>query len=105
MYIYIYIYILSSIFELIMDHKSLEVIYSIKSKPFIKYKPSKDNIADALSRLTPMKEISSRNIGNEYVKFIALQAALSAISIKEIERENDKVVTLMQIRDAILAED
>ena len=54
--------------------------------------------------MTPIKKISSRNIADEYVKFVAQQTALSAIYMQEIERESDKDVTL-KIRDAIISQD
>ncbi|KAF2889413.1 hypothetical protein ILUMI_16761 [Ignelater luminosus] len=65
------IYLIGIKFELIIDHKPLEIIYSVKSKPCarierwvlrlqsfnytVKYKSGKSNIADCLSRLISIK--------------------------------------------------
>jgi len=103
-------------FKLITDHKPLEVIYGRRSKPSARierwvlrlqqynfevvYRTGRDNIADALSRLTPQQNTVSKNIAEDYIRFVAEQAAPRAISIQEIERESDKDSELQQIREA-----
>ena len=90
-------------FELITDHKPLEIIYSPKSKPplhierwalrlqpfnfKVKYRTGKYIAADALSRLPlALADTPKVNIAIEYIYFIARNATPVALITKEIEQ-------------------
>jgi len=108
-------------FSLVTDHKPLEVIYGKRSKPSARierwvlrlqqynfkvvYRRGRDNIADALSRLTPQQNIVSKNIAEDYVRFVSEQAAPLAVRIQEIEKESDKDPDLEEIRQAVKSGD
>ena len=98
-----HVYLLGREFELVTDHKPLEIIYLPKSKPtacierwvlwlqlyhfHVIYKPGKKNITDTLSRL-PHNFDDTEN----YVNFMTVKAVPKAMSAKEIEEValNDK---------------
>lgn len=96
-----HVYLLSREFELVTDHKPLEIIYSPKSKPsalierwvlwlqpyhfHVIYKPGKENIADTLSRLPHTDEGKNYVDTENYVNFITVKAVPKAMSSKEIE--------------------
>ena len=46
------------------------------------------NIADSLSRLTKSDETQSRNVAEEYVRFIATTAVPHAMTGKEVDEES-----------------
>ena len=108
-------------FSLVTDHKPLKAIYGKRSKPSARierwvlrlqqynfkvvYRSGRDNIADALSRLSQQEDPSSRSVAKEYVRFIAKQAAPWAISIQEIEQESDKDSDLKAVRQAVKSGD
>lgn len=96
-------YLFGRWFDLITDHKALEVIFSPNSKPCARierwvlrmqsykfkviYRPGKNNIADPLSRLVTTEKPQPVNfdIGTErYVNHIAATAAPVAIKLNEI---------------------
>ena len=108
-------------FSLVTDHKPLEVIYGKYSKPSARierwvlhlqpynfrvvYRSGRDNIADALSRLSQQQGPPPKCEAEEYVRFIAKQAVPQAISIQEIEKESDKDPDLEAIRQAVQSVD
>ena len=85
-------------FDLVTDHKALETIYSPWSKlsariePYnfkVKYVPWPVNIADSLSRRIQKEEVAeTRNVAEEYIRFVAQKAAPRAVSIHVIERKS-----------------
>ena len=109
-------YVLGIHFELISDHKPLEVIYSPKSKPPLRierwalrlqpfnftviYKPGKTNAADALSRL-PLPDVPKSNFTEDYVYFIAKSATPVALTTKEIEQQSGIDEELCKVRKAV----
>ena len=97
----LYLYGLQT-FDLVTDHEALKVIYSRGSKPSVRierwvlrpqpynYKvccgKSRDNIADALSRLTKIPASRNSCYDDEYVRMVALESAPIALKIQEIEK-------------------
>lgn len=67
----------------------------------VKYIPGKENIADALSRLTTGKVGTRVNRGEEHIRFVAQNAAPVAIPIKKIEYESSVDEELSLLRDCI----
>ena len=114
-------YLFGTNFELLTDHKPLEFIYSPKSKPSarlerwvlrlqpyrykVRYIPGKDNVSDALSRLTKSHGVIDKNFQDdveEYVHTIAIESTPEAVTTKEIERESDRDIELKEIREKML---
>ena len=112
-----HIYLYGTTFELWTDHKPLEFIYSACSKPSarierwvlrlqpysysVKYLPGQMNIADSLSRLTKSNEAQSRNVAEEYVRFVARTAVPQAMTGKEVEEESVADEKLENLRQCI----
>ena len=104
-------------FTLLTDCKPLEVIYSTNAKnsarierwvlrlqPYnfvVKHIPGKENIADSLSRLNGSGGVCKSDVAEEYIRYVAENAAPIAMSIKEIERESAVDVELAQLRKHI----
>ena len=96
----LYLYGLQT-FDSVTDHEALKVIYPRGSKLSVRierwvlrlqpysYKvccvASRDNIADALSRLTTLPASEKCRYDDEIVRMVALQAVPVAIKIQEIE--------------------
>ncbi|XP_062578034.1 uncharacterized protein K02A2.6-like [Saccostrea cucullata] len=114
-----HIYLYGVDFELVTDHKPLEVIYGRKSRPNarierwllklmaynfkVRYSPGHQNIADALSRLvdkTPVENSNSKDT-EQYVKFIAREATPQALSTQEVEEASRRDEELVRIRKFI----
>ncbi|XP_033641983.1 uncharacterized protein K02A2.6-like [Asterias rubens] len=115
----IYLYGLN--FELITDHKPLEVLYGPKSKPnarierwvlrlmpftyTIRYAPGPQNIADVLSRLVKSnvadKPNTLANKAEEYVKFVAEQATPKALTTREVEEASKDDAELIKVRKCL----
>lgn len=109
-------YVFGREFELISDHKPLEVIFGAKSKPCARierwvlrlqsykykviYKPGKTNIADPLSRLVKWSNVQSDN-SDTYVNWIISHAEPKAIKIEEISEESAKDETIQAVRNGI----
>lgn len=112
-------YVYGRKFDLITDHKPLEIIYSQRSKPCARIErwvlrlqpydfrvvhvPGKQNIADPLSRLlgdTAKKEIH-RHESEEYVRFVAVSATPKALTTREVEEASATDPELEEVRKAI----
>ena len=116
-------YIYGVKFDLLTDHKPLEAIYGVTSKPCarverwvlrlqsydfnVKYIPGKDNIADALSRLLPKggdeKQTSQSEEAENYVRFVAVNATPSAITGREIEEASEDDAEISSVRKCLLS--
>jgi len=113
-----HVYLYGKHFELETDHKPLEVIYSSKSQPSarierwvlrlqpyeftVMYRPGPQNIADALSRLTQKVSNESKNVVEEYIRYVAENAAPRAIPIQKIEQasaEDEEIAMLRKCSD------
>ena len=107
-------------FHLVTDHKPLESLYSRKSRPparierwvlrmqifdyTIEYKPGSENIADSLSRLScchSKEEGKTRNVAEEYVRFIAQTATPTAMTTREVEEHSHRDAELSEVRRCI----
>ena len=102
----LYLYGLQT-FDLVTDHEALKVIYSRGSKPSARierwelrlqpynYKvccvTSRDNIADALSRLTKIPASGKSRYDNEYVRLVALGSALKIQEIETVSAEDEEL--------------
>ena len=106
-------------FELLTDHKPLTYIYSERSKPSarierwvlrlqpydftVKYIPGPQNIADSLSRLISNLPVQNtgRNEAEEYIRFVAENAAPKALPINRIEQESANDAELRVLRNCV----
>ncbi|CAB4040725.1 uncharacterized protein K02A2.6-like, partial [Paramuricea clavata] len=95
-----HLYLVGTQFDLITDHKLLEVIYSPKSKPplrierwllrlqqykfNIKYRPGSSNPADVLSRQPLFTNYKSSTIAEKYVNFIQSHSVPKSLTLDEI---------------------
>ena len=110
-----HIYLYGLEFTMISDHKSLEVIYSPKSRPSARierwvlrlqsytfevvHEPGKTNIADSLSRLIPKEREEKNRL--DYVNFVVDNAVPRAMTRQEIEKASEEDEELKIVRDNI----
>ena len=111
-------YIYGMRFDLVTDHKPLEVIYGPRSKPSarierwvirlqpynfrIVYAPGQSNIADPLSRLLSRNKATSYEHGaEEYVRFAAISATPAALTTREVEEASAVDEELIALREAV----
>ena len=99
------------------DHQALEIIYGPTSKPSalikrwvlrlqlfnykVRYVTSRENIADALSRLTKIPASKGYVQDEEYVREVTLQAVPVALRIEEIEEVSFQDEELEAVREAL----
>lgn len=114
------IFLFGKEFDLITDHKPLEVLFGVKSKPCarierwvlrlqtykynIKYKPGKTNIADPLSRLCKYSEYSA-NKNDEHVHHIVENARPKAVSMADIEMHSEEDEEIRKVKKGIYNND
>ena len=105
-------------FDLVTDHEPLKVIYSTRSKPSarierwvlrlqpynyrVRYVRSRENIADALSRLVRQKSTKAGRRDDEYVRAVALQSVPVAMNIQEIEKASAEDSELWVVRKCLV---
>lgn len=112
-------YIYGRKFDLVTDHKPLEVIYGPRSKPcarierwVLRLQPyefrvvhiaGKNNIADPLSRLLTgtVKGVQHEHGAEEYVRFVAVNATPRALTTREVEGASAMDPELGEVRKAI----
>lgn len=106
-------------FDLVTDHKPLEVIYGPRSKPcarierwVLRLQPydfkvvhiaGKNNIADPLSRLLTGegRGVQHEHGADEYVRFVAVNATPKALTTREVEEASASDTELRELRRAI----
>ena len=111
-------YICGMRFDLVTDHKPLEVIYGPRSKPSARierwvirlqpydfrvvYAPGQSNVADPLSRLLSQNKATDHQHGaEEYVRFAAVSATPAALTTREVEEASAVDEELKTLREAI----
>ncbi|XP_021343899.1 uncharacterized protein K02A2.6-like [Mizuhopecten yessoensis] len=114
------IYLMGIDYELVTDHKPLEVLYGPRSKPNarierwvmrlmpyrfkVRYAPGSGNIADALSRLVDTRNVGQSEIEREtenYIYAVAREATPSALTTREVEEASKVDEELTMIRDSL----
>ena len=116
----LYMYLIGKEFNIISDHKPLEIIYSKRAKApsariqrwilrlqefcfKVIYKPGKNNIADPLSRFVDTNIRNSRKEDIEDSNLLAIisESTTPAVTIDEVIEENLKDKQLMDVKKAI----
>ncbi|PFX17338.1 Uncharacterized protein K02A2.6 [Stylophora pistillata] len=108
----------SPTFDLVTNHEALKVIYSGGFKPsariegwVLRLQPysykvcfvaSRDNIADALSRLTTLQASEKCRYDDEHVRMVALKAVLVAIKIQKIESASAEDEELQAVHNCLV---
>ncbi|XP_053617728.1 uncharacterized protein K02A2.6-like [Plodia interpunctella] len=114
------IFLFGKQFDLVTDHKPLEILFAPKSKPCARierwvlrlqsykftviYKPGKMNIADPLSRLCVLGS-TGKSGGDEYVHQIVELARPKAISLKDITQASLNDKEIIGVKKAIYAQE
>ena len=114
----LYLYGLQT-FDLVTDHEALKVIYSRGSKPsarierwVLRLQPynckvccvkSRDNIADALSRLTKIPASGKSRYDDAYDRLVALGSVPVALKIQEIETVSAEDEELQVVRGCLVS--
>ena len=117
-----HLYVYGIEFELLTDHKALEVIYGPRSKPSarierwvlrlqpyvfnVRHIPGKSNIADCLSRLIPADESVNSpckyaKAAEDYVRFVSISATPESVSTSDIEKASKCDNELAEIRKCV----
>ena len=121
-----HVYLYGIKFELVTDHKALEVLYSEKGKPncrvqrwvmkllpydfIIRYESGRRNVADALSRLVDISTVKQdtgsriQKQTEDYIRFVAREATPSAITTREVEEASKDDVELINVRSCLKKE-
>lgn len=114
-------YIYGKEFELVTDHKPLEVIFAPKSKPCCRierwvlrlqsykftviYRPGKTNIADPLSRLVEWSKLKENNPNsthsNQYVNWIVTHMEPKAIKLEDIAKASSSDHKIQAVKEGI----
>ena len=97
-----HMYLIGTKFDLFTDHKALEVIFTLTSKPpariehwalqlqqqdfTVRYHKGEANPADVLSRMPLPTSMSKQNVADEYVNFIAANAVPKSMTLQETEQ-------------------
>ncbi|CAK1599301.1 unnamed protein product [Parnassius mnemosyne] len=113
-----HMYLYGKKFELITDHKPLEVIFGTRSKPCARierwvlrlqaydykviYKPGKSNIADPLSRLCTTSIQNSSFEDEHHVNQIVQHARPIALSLKSIIEASNDDDEFKLVKDALM---
>ncbi|XP_022836497.1 uncharacterized protein K02A2.6-like [Spodoptera litura] len=111
-----HIFLFGKEFDLVTDHKPLEIIFGPKSKPCARierwilrlqaytfkviYKPGKENIADSLSRLCKLKEISHNN-SDDYIHQVVEGSRPVAVSLQEITDASKEDTEILKVRQGL----
>ena len=115
-----HLYLVGTQFDLITDHKPLEMIYSPTSRPplrierwllrlqqykfNIKYRPGNSNPADVLSRQPLFTNYRSSTIAEKYVNFIQNHSVPKTLTLEEIRRATLNDPELQMVISAIKEE-
>jgi hypothetical protein len=113
-------YVYGMKFDLLTDHKPLQIIYGPRSKPSARierwvlrlqaytftvvYIPGKNNVADSLSRLLQKTPKESSHLADEaeaHVHFIATNATPNAVTAQEIQEASLEDEELETLRESI----
>ena len=115
-----HMYLYGITFELITDHRPLEVLFGPNSRPCARierwvlrmqsysyvviYQPGKSNIADPLSRMCVESRAADESFDEAteiYVQYVANSARPIAISMRKLEEESEKDEEILAVKNAI----